>query len=492
MDFLDPKKQRQHAILLHVGYFFIGIAIIISTIVLVYQANGFGVNSKGEVVQNGLVFFSSQPSPADIYLNGTRNEAQTNSRLSLAAGQYDVRLSKSGYRDWNHRLNVQGGDVQHFDYPLLFPKTLATKKYADYNAAPGVSAQSRDHRWLVVQQTPTATSFNVYDLKNPTDPVVEVSLPSNVVTSSTATQSWQFVQWADDNQHVLLQHIYGSASEYIMLDRDDATKSVNLNQTLSANPTSLTLVDNKYDQYHLFNATAGELSTATLNDPKPVKVLSDVISYKSYGSKTLLYATTNNAPTGKVLINIVSGDTTYTIRQAAAGTNYLLDMAGYSGTPYVVVGAASENMVYMYKDPIAQLRDASVKAPVASRAIKVPNPNYVSFSPNAQYIMVEGGNQFGVYDIYLKHAYVYNAPNVIDAPQAHASWMDGNRLTYVSNGKVVVFDYDHKNTQTLVAANSNHLPFFSPDYHYMYAVTPANEAGKVQITQSPLLTSSDL
>mgnify|MGYP001267623619 CR=1 FL=1 len=69
MDFLDPKKQRQNTIVLYAGYLLIGIAIIISTIVLLYQANGYEVDTKGKLVQNGLVFFSSQPNPATIYLN---------------------------------------------------------------------------------------------------------------------------------------------------------------------------------------------------------------------------------------------------------------------------------------------------------------------------------------------------------------------------------------------------------------------------------------
>jgi len=69
MDYLDPKKRFRHHVMLYVGYVLIGIAILIGTLVLLYQAYGFGLGKNGTVIQNGLFFFSSQPSPADIYVN---------------------------------------------------------------------------------------------------------------------------------------------------------------------------------------------------------------------------------------------------------------------------------------------------------------------------------------------------------------------------------------------------------------------------------------
>lgn len=492
MDFLDPKKTRRHSILLYTGYVFIGIAIIISTMVLLYQANGFGVNSKGEVVQNGLVFFSSQPNPATIYLNGKKNDKQTNNRLSLPAGRYDVRLTRDGYRDWQRSVSVQGGDVQHFDYPFLFPKNLVTKSQASYQTAPGITTQSRDRRWLLVQQSAGATKFDVYDLKNPAEAATALTLPATAIRVTTGEQAWQVVQWADDNVHVLVKHTAGTATEYILIDRTDPQKAVNLNQKLGANPGELTLIDNKYDKYHLFDAAAGTLSSANLENPAPVQILDNVLDYKAYGSKTMLYVTPTGATTGKNRVMVMVGDKKYAIREVAAGTTYLLDMAGYQGSPYIVVGATSENVVYIYRDAVGQLGDTAAILPVASRAIKVSAPTHVSFSPTAQYIMAEGGSHFGVYDIFLKRAYVYTHPLALDAPQAHAEWMDGNRLTYVSGGKTAVFDYDRRNQQTLMPSNAGAGPFFSSDYKYVYTFAPGTAGAAAQLTQTALLTAADL
>ncbi len=491
MDFLDAKKLRRHAILLYTGYVLIGIAILISSLVLVYQANGFGVNSKGQVVQNGLVFISTQPNPASIYLNGQLNPARTNNRLSVPAGRYNVRLSRDGYRDWQRTVNVQGGDVQHFDYPFLFPRSLVTSAVANY-PAPGVASQSRDHRWLMVQTAPTALTFDVYDLKqtDPTQNIAKISLPTTVVTSPTAAgQHWEVVQWADDNQHVLLRHDTSQLKEYILVDRTDATKSVNLNTALNLAPSELTLINNRYDQY-MFLAD-NELSRATLNNPAAEKLMSDVLEFKSYGSKTVLYVTTSNSSEGRARVMINDGNATYTIREVALSDHYLLDMAGFQGTPYVVLSASSENAVYVYKDPIAQLGDKSLTVPQAIRALHITTPTYVGFSQNAQYIAGENGNQFGVYDIFNKRAYVYSLSQPFDAPQLKATWMDGNRLTYVSNGKALVFDYDQRNQQQLMPASPNYTPFFAPDYRYEYTLAPAAN-GTMQLTKTGLRIAADL
>src|SRR5262249_52735730 len=160
-----PQKQFRHRLMLYVGYVFISVAIGIGTLVLLYQAYGFGLGKNGTVIQNGLVFFSSQPNPADIYLNGKHNNNATNARLALPAGIYHVRLSRSGSRDWQRTIGLDGGAVVHYDYPFLFPTKLVTARIGGYTSAPGLATQSPDRRWLLVQQPGSNTIFDLYDLK---------------------------------------------------------------------------------------------------------------------------------------------------------------------------------------------------------------------------------------------------------------------------------------------------------------------------------------
>ncbi|HTB48880.1 MAG TPA: PEGA domain-containing protein [Verrucomicrobiae bacterium] len=494
MDYLDTGKQFRHRIILLVGYVCLAVAIATGALILLYQAYGFGIGKNGTVTQSGLTFFSSQPNPANIYVNNTL-KATTNTRLVLTSGIYRITLNRSGYRSWQRTIELDGGSVEHFDYPVLFPKTLVSKKIQAYTGAPGLVTQSPDRRWLLVEVPGSMTSFDLFDLKNPTKAPTDITLPANLLTKATSSESWQLEEWADDNQHIVLQHNYDGKSEFILINRADPAQSVNLNTTLSTTPTKLTLVDKKYNHYYLYNATTDDLQTASLQSPTPVLAQQHILAYQSYGSDTLLYATDSGAPSGKVLVKMQIGSQTYAIHTFPAATTYLLDLTKYSGTLYVAAGASSENKVYIYEDPVSQLAAAPGHALVPSQVLHVTAPNYLSFSDNAQFIVAENGTQFGVYDIENTKGYNYTASQPLDAPQVHATWMDGDRLTYVSGGKLVVFDYDGTNQQVLMAAAGSYVPAFAPDYKYVYDVAPdttATPAGQTELAQTALLTPPDL
>lgn len=492
MDYLDPKKRFRHHVMLYVGYVLIGIAIVIGTLILLYQAYGFGLGKNGDVIQNGLFFFSSQPNPADIYVNGAKKSVETNTRLSLPADIYNIRLQRDGYRTWQRTIALEGGSVQHVDYPFLIPNNLSPKKVQTYAGPPSLTSQSPDRRWLLVGRPGALASFDIYDLKNPTKPVQALAIPAALLSKPNGgSESWGLSEWAADNKHVVLQHLYGGKTEYILVDREDPAKSINLNVALALDSAQLALRDKKYDQYYVFDAAAGVLRTVSLKTPAPLPLLDHVIAYKSYGDDTVLYATDSDAPAGKVQIRLRIGDKTSIIRTLPAGTTYLLDLAKYDGDMYVAAGAVNENKLYIYKDPVGQLNANPGRALAPLQVLRVTAPDYLSFSDSAQFIVIEHANEFSVYDIENELSFHYYSPFTLDPPQTHADWMDGNRLTYVSGGKLAIFDYDNANRQTLVPASSQYKPAFTPNFKFLYTVAPAAVNGQSELYQTPLLTPAD-
>lgn len=488
MDYLDPKKIKRHRLLLFTGYLFIAVAIVMTSLVLVYQAYGFGVTRKGAVIQNGLIFFSSQPSPATIYLNGA-NKGATNTRLVLPEGVYKAELVRQGYHTWKRTIELNGGSVEHYDYPFLIPTSLAnTKKIETFPAPPALMTQSPDRRWLLIRQN---SAFSVYDLKSPAKAPVSFTLPAGVVTRPAVNDAWQAGEWADDNQHLVLQHLVDGKVEYILVDRSSPEQSLNLNTLLGTNPAQLNLRDKKYDLYYVYDSAAANLYTAALKEPSPQLLLDHVLGFKAYGKQTVLYATDVKAAAGTVNIRLANGDNTYTIRSLPSGGNYLLDMAGYSGSPYIAAGSSNGNKVYIYKDPIGQIQQHSQQKPVPVQVIHLQQPTALSFSASAQFVAAESGQQFSVYDIENKSGHIFTAGQPIDSPQTRATWMDGNRLMYVSQGKLQIFDYDHANQRGLVVASPAYLPAFSPDYKYLYVLAP-NSAGQLELVQTALRTANDL
>ncbi len=495
MEFLDPKKQRAHLIRLMIGYVLIGIALILTTIILLYQAYGFGIRN-GEVIQNGLVFVSSTPSPANISINGKFRSETTNTRLLLEAGQYNVELTRNGYRTWKRAITVDGGVVVHFDYPFLFPSKLITNTVKKYAAKPQLITQSPDRRWVLVQ-TGDFNNFEMYDSQNPTKAPTTVTIPTSVFGTTAGANTLQLVEWSNDNKHVLLQHTSNNngaqSSEYILVDRTAPASSQNLTKVLGQNPTKIELANKEYDSYFLYNQADQTLSTASLSGPTPQSVLDHVLAFKTYGDNVVLYATTQGAKSGKVAIKLLDSNQTFLLREVEPSSAYMLNLTQYSGDWFVGVGSSVEGRTYVYKNPAQTLRDKPQNPLVPVQVLKVPNANFISFSDNARFIMVENGTQFAVYDAENDKGYAYTLPDPMDQPQVHAKWMDGHRMMYVSNGKVVVFEFDNANHEVLNAADPNYLPIFDTDYKYIFTMADqtSKDASGATTTQ-PAFTSTAL
>jgi hypothetical protein len=490
MDFFDPQKQKSHAIRLAVGYALMGVMLILATVVLLYQAYGFGLDKEGRIIQNGLVFVSSHPESASVYVNNKKYKDGTNTRMNLPSGQYVMELKRSGYHDWKRVLTVEGGSVERFDYPFLFPSTLKTNIVKKYDTPPLFSTQSIDHRWLLVSRQ-EQNAFDLYDLNAREPSAQSVTIPSEVLAAGSTSTGWQLVEWAKDNRHAVFKRMYNAlgqaGSEYILFDRETPELSQNLSVILGFNPTALELRDQAYDRYYAYDQAAGQLFTASLKNPTPVPYISGVLAFTSEGD-IVAYVTDRDAASGKVIIRVKqNNDASLAIRQVPAGTTYPLDMAIYEDSLYLAVGAASENRVFLFKDPIGTLKAAPKDPLTPIQILKVVTPNHVSFSANNRFVIAENADKFAVYDTETDRGYAYQAAAPMDAPQTSATWMDGFRLSYVSGGKIVVFDFDGTNMQSLATATPGHLPIFSHDYRFLYALSGQNE-----LSTTALLTPEDL
>jgi hypothetical protein len=474
MDFLDPVKHRAHNRRLLVGYVLIGVAILLAVTVLLYLTRGFTLK-QGKIVQNGLVFVSSNPGGANIYLNDKLKD-KTATRMTLEAGNYTLKLAREGYHDWQRAMTVAGGDVLHVDYPFLVPSNLVTNKVSSYKTAPVLVLQSPDRRWVVIQKPGELTSFDMYDLKDPKKIAANethFSLPNNLLSAATGAQSLKLTEWSNDNIHVVVQHLYGgNKSEYILIDRKDPAKSVNLTNQLKLTATmELALQNKKFDRYFAYNTADRSLNATTTKEPTLKPMLQDVLAYKSYGDDTVLYATSKDASKGRANVDIYQDGKSHVVRNVVSSPKYLLELSRYSGDWYAVVGSSAEAHVYVYKDPADARDGASSPIPIPIDILKIAGASRVSFSANSQFVATENGQNFAVYDIENDRSYTYTIDDKLDKPQTYATWMDDSRLQLISGGKVVIFDYDGTNRQQLVAELPGYKPYFDSSYRYLYSLS---------------------
>jgi hypothetical protein len=493
MDFLDPKKHKAHSRRLIIGYFLVGILIAMATTILLFYAYGFGLDKNGKVYQNGFLFVSSAPNPANIYINGHLANT-TNARLILPAGQYVLQIEKSGYRTWQRAFNLEGGSVAHFDYPLLFPNNLTTKNITVLSNEPSIFTESPDRHWLMTTLPDNQTAFNEYDLTNIAKPPTIVQIPSNIISPSlTGTLTTELTKWSTDNRHLIIKVTSSKANSfnYILLDRQDPTQSVNLTTTLNLQPSyDIDFINNVYNEFYIHDTTNGTLYSSSIKTPTLTPLITDVLEYKSFGANLILYVTADKSPAGQVTVDLKDGTKTYLIRNLSSGPKYLLDLAQYSGNWYYAVGSSSEDRVYIIQNPEQALQDQPGLPLVPITILHISDPNFVSFSADTRFIAAESGSQFAVYDAENDKTYSYSLPDPIDSPQVHATWMDGARLVLVSKGKVTVFDYDSANLQQLQGAVADRLVAFDNGYKFSYVIAPNQDAATKDASWFSLTSTS--
>ncbi len=477
MDFLDPRRKKAHRRRLFIGYILMGIGIIIGTITLFYLAYGYDIDRKtGTVIQNGIVFVDSKPGGAVIYLNDVRQNSRTASRMALPAGVYTVRLEAEGYRHWERTFNLEGGQIQRLVYPFLLPNVFETDDMHQYEFQPQLTSQSPDRRWVFVQQPGQTYLFDVFDLRDAQKAPVQVLVPPAILTEPAAEASLKFVEWSNDNRHVLLERTFGDRTEYIMLDRENPAQSVNINTMMGIEPRMPSLRNKRHDQLYYLDAVPGvlrvaDLSSRTISAP----LVSSALAYNSYGDDIVLFVTQEGMDEGRAEFRVLEGDKVYPLKSVSAADAYVLDVSRYSNKWYYVVGSAADNMAFVYENPLPALK-AQTRTPLIVTAIlRLENPRFVSFSANTQFIALQSGNKLLVID--LEDSRQYRTSLTHDIPlDRQLKWMDGHRLLFMVGSQSYILDFDGSNEQTLVTSLVDR-PYFDRDYDNVFTLERSKQDG---------------
>lgn len=491
MDFLDPKKRKSHRRRLYLGYLLMGIALILATRLLVLVSYGFDYDRQsGQVIQKGLVFIDAQPEPMDIYLNEGLINDRTSARLLLPSSKYKLQLKRTGYRDWQKSFELEGGSVERFAYPRLFPEDIQTRVIGEPLASSvSVFTASPDRRRGVMSLAAQPFIFTSFNLVDPTDPVVPLVLPDAIITDKEAGGTVRIVEWSNNNRHVLLDRVYPGGREYYLLDREDAALSVNISKTLNTTADDIRLQDKKQDKFFLFTTATGTIQTADLGSRivSPA-ILSNVLQYKSHGDDILAYVQTIPDDPAKVKVGVlIDGKDDFQLHQYPAGGTYVMDVARFDGRWYYVTASSSDKRALIFIDPIEQLRsDPSTKFASPDTFLPIDSVQFGSFSANARFIGLQSGRKMAIYDSELQKKHFFELDEGMPA-NYEVEWMDGHRVSYVANNQVVVVEFDGSNRQALTASTNGLLPLYDTEYEALYGVVPNATAGQYNVQRSELV-----
>jgi len=497
MDYLDPRKRRSHNIRLVIGYCLVAIVIGLGTYIIRAAAEGYGFNVKtGKVIQNALLFADSKPNGAEIYLNGKDKNATTSARLILPAGTYTLKLSKEGYHDWSRQFVLNEQSVARYVYPFLFPTKPLTISLKDYPVHPGLTTESPDRHWLLVEsndagaQTPTFDEYDTSTLDDNTPAVQQLSFPAGLLTNFSPDSKLKEVEWSTDNNNVLLEHDWPSGTEFVVFNRDHPDQSFNVDKTFGFHPSQANLFDKKADQLYLFNQAAGTLQLgSTKNNQLGPVLIKHVLAYKPYSKTLITYVTDSGEPAGTVAAKIWSSGGTYKLNEFPAGNKYLIDSAQFQGNFYYAAGSDTSDRINIYKNPLDDIKNPAFGKALPMIALAITGGQKIGFSDNTRFIGVENGQRFAVYDFETKDIYQYSiSENLAD----NMSWMDGHRYIGDSDGKVFVMDYDGTNKQIITDTSEPGGALFSRNYNHMLVVAPAANGSSYSLLDVDMRAGKDL
>lgn len=484
MDFLDPRRRKAHKRRLFIGYVLMSIVVAIGTLIILYLAYGYDIDREnGGVIQNGIVFVESKPNGAAVFVNDVRQRESTGTRLVLPAGVYTIRLEAEGYRHWERTFNLDGGEIQRLVYPYLIPNNLVINDIKAYDARPQLATQSPDRRWVLVQVPGQTYLFDLFDLANPDEPPTQVLIPMAILTNPASAATLKVVEWSTDNRHLVVERSFDQTTEYLMLDREDPALSININATLGIKPAKLSLRDKHPEKLYFLDVVPGTLRSADLRARTISAPLAQgVIDYRSYGEDIVMYVTHHNVTdTGRVEFRVLEGSREFTLKSVGQSDNYVLDVSRYEDKWYYVVGAAADNLAFVYQNPLDSLKANETSLNV-SALLRLDNPQFASFSANTQFIAVQSGNNLLTFDLEDRRQYRTILDHDIPLNQ-ELDWMDGHRLLYTVSGQSYMIEFDGSNEETLVTSELMPGPFFDRDYDNIFTIeTSKADPGKKALT----------
>lgn len=474
MEFLDPEEKRERTIRLFVGYALMVMLILFGTFIISLILQGFNVFSTTSDVRNGLLFIDSKPVSANVFID-SKFEKRTDARFVLPEGDYSLRLSEDGYREWQKMIDVIGGSVTYHIYPRLFPIDIKKTVTTNYPQAPKIWTESPNRRWIMASVNATEPIFNITDTSRANDLPTQITIPETIISKSDmASATFTIVEWANDNRRVLVQKLLPDGSkQFVIIDRERPDESLNINSLLNLQQNfSIRLRDKKYDQYYILDSDTKLLRRATLNGGiEPIIVADGVVAYAPYENNVVLYATTSGAKEGTYAVRILDGATNYLLQPISASPIVLLDIAKYDGDWIVVAGSNTQDTTLVYINPLQNSSNTDASGALRSQLrLSKTSPRFLGFSDNARFIAVQNDASFTVYDAELQTIYSFDSP--VALPPEGATWMDGHRFHVVSGGAEQVFEYDGKNHQTLVEAQNGLRAFYDRDYVRLFSLAP--------------------
>lgn len=465
------------------GVMTISVVAIVSLLMLIVL--GYSFNQKdGRLEQGGLLQFASIPSGAAVTLDELVLSQRTNTKSTVDSGSHSVSFDRSGYRTWKKTIRIEPGQIGWVNYARLIPTKLTPQAQRTFTTLSATLA-SPGHKWLLMQQTPDQPTFELADIQNDDVRYTSLTLPPASYTAPTAgmTQTFSMESWSQNEDAVLLKHTFDDNKvEWLLLDRDEPQKSVNVSAALGIAPSKLVFAGG--GSRLLFVQTDDIVRRINLDDMTLSRPLAaQVESFTAFDDKMITYVT-NAGADGKRTVGYATTDIDTQVpihTYAADGQPLQAVIKVYFNKRYLSVVHGQTLTVENGTLPTGSDKGdlklyAQATIPVGMTRLTV--------SQNGRFVVSELPDGYATYDLELKKydktAWAYPA-----TAQRPLQWLDDYIVWSDNGGQLRIYDFDGANQQTIMQTVEGQTASISPNGKYLYGVTKSDKGislSRVQLT----------
>lgn len=451
----------------------VAIVTILMLIILGYSFN----RQDGRLEQGGLMQFASTPSGATVTLDEVAQSSRTPSKANVDAKNHHVTMDRTGYRQWQKSIMVEPGTIRWLSYARLIPTEPVVSTVHRYTGLDSALV-SPFRQWIAVSENATVPVITIADIRSEQLKQESITIPeeSYTVPTTEAVQSFAVESWAQDEKHMLVKHTYDTDKvEWIIVDRTDVSKTINLSKTFAINPTKVLFGTN--NGRNLYVKTDDIVRKVNLDDRTLSRpYVSNVDDFWVYDSTTVLFSTAVDEATNARTVGYISDDmeVAETIKSfPAETTNLKIAFGEYYSRNFVAI--AHNTTLELFQGTLPKgSTDADLKV-VKTQTLTSP-AEWLTISRNGRFTVAQQADGYVTYDVELKKADPTKFARPATTPQRQMQWLDDYMIWNDRENVLRFYEFDGANQQDVMPVTEGFSVTLSSNNRYVYGFVK-NESG---------------
>lgn len=451
-------------------------AVLLLVTVLAFVMLGYRFDkSTSRIQQGGLVQFASRPSGTNVTIGTAKLGATTPTKITVDPGQYDVRMAKNGYLDWQKKVDVTAGQVLWLNYARLVPKNIETKQLTHFDTVVDAKSSPNGDRYALLQDAAKPT-ITFVDVTGAEPKVTSIELPVEALPTGK-TIHLSLGEWANDSDRLLVNVSYDTTVEHLLVDRRDGTKTINLSKAYLSDIADI-LFDPRASDRLIVRSSKGEVRTIDTAAKSLSNTLVDSVTDMSlYQNDALLLVRPN--PDGGQDVSYLSlgSDKARVLKRVTSTGPVLVAAASYFSDPHLAITVGNQLEVYKISSLPSSNSDASISMS-KTFASTLPAPaTYLSIRTSGRFVVAQYSGGEATYDLELSKQTIttFSQPTT-----GELRWLDTYHF-YLTNGKnLEVMEFDGTNSHSITVLSTGFDAVQSNDGTFVYSINAVDKGFAVQ------------